>query len=297
MSFQRWSNANPEKVYRLQPFGAVMSDFREVGGYRLPFRVEAGNMFGTDELFPVLPCGRHRHPVSGGAAMTALVLAVQVALPLALIAWLVFLPEGSLAGFVLQAAGTGAFLFALARIAQWAVPVWWLPWVYGGLWLVVVLPGCCVGARTACRCFPARHGDGRGLRCLDPAGPRRVVRRAGAGGACAAAGRGRGHRQPLRPGAVPCGDGGSNPLVNAHMRTLDPASSASGHGAGNPTRSISSVWASGAPASGWQPADPAAYAIFGAELSALRRNVVAAEGGMPDFEVPKEDPVNGLATT
>ncbi|SEO30096.1 hypothetical protein SAMN04490248_103231 [Salinihabitans flavidus] len=52
VSFQRWSDANPEKVHRLQPFGAVMSDFREVGGYRLPFRVEAGNMFGTDAYFP-----------------------------------------------------------------------------------------------------------------------------------------------------------------------------------------------------------------------------------------------------
>lgn len=52
VSFQRWSNANPDKVHRFQPFGAVMSDFRDVGGYRLPFRVEAGNMFGTDAYFP-----------------------------------------------------------------------------------------------------------------------------------------------------------------------------------------------------------------------------------------------------
>jgi hypothetical protein len=52
VSFQRWSDANPDKVHRLQPFGAVLSDFREVGGYRLPFRVEAGNMFGTDDYFP-----------------------------------------------------------------------------------------------------------------------------------------------------------------------------------------------------------------------------------------------------
>jgi hypothetical protein len=50
--FQRWSDANPEKRHRLQPFGGVMSDFREVEGYRLPFRVEAGNMFGTDAYFP-----------------------------------------------------------------------------------------------------------------------------------------------------------------------------------------------------------------------------------------------------
>jgi hypothetical protein len=50
--FQRWSNANPEKRHRMQPFGGVMSEFREVAGYRLPFRVEAGNMFGTDAYFP-----------------------------------------------------------------------------------------------------------------------------------------------------------------------------------------------------------------------------------------------------
>src|SRR6056297_251666 len=52
VSFQRWSDANSDKVHRLQPFGAVMSDFREVAGYRLPFRVEAGNMFGTEDYFP-----------------------------------------------------------------------------------------------------------------------------------------------------------------------------------------------------------------------------------------------------
>lgn len=50
--FQRWSDANPEKRYRLQPFGGEMSDFRDVDGYRLPFRVVAGNMFGTEAYFP-----------------------------------------------------------------------------------------------------------------------------------------------------------------------------------------------------------------------------------------------------
>ena len=52
VTFQRWSDANPDRVHRLQPFGAVMSDFREVNGYRLPFHVEAGNMFGTEDYFP-----------------------------------------------------------------------------------------------------------------------------------------------------------------------------------------------------------------------------------------------------
>lgn len=52
VAFQRWSNANPDKVYRLQPFGGYLSDFRAVDGYQLPFRVEAGNQFGIPDYFP-----------------------------------------------------------------------------------------------------------------------------------------------------------------------------------------------------------------------------------------------------
>ncbi len=48
----RWSDANPERRYRLQPFGGVLSDFREVAGFRIPFTVEAGSMFGTEAYFP-----------------------------------------------------------------------------------------------------------------------------------------------------------------------------------------------------------------------------------------------------
>lgn len=48
----RWSQANADRIYREQPFGGTLADFREVNGFRLPFRVEGGNFFGTDEYFP-----------------------------------------------------------------------------------------------------------------------------------------------------------------------------------------------------------------------------------------------------
>lgn len=51
VSFSRWSNSNSDKEYRFQPFGGTLSDFREVQGYNLPFKVEAGNMIGTDDYF------------------------------------------------------------------------------------------------------------------------------------------------------------------------------------------------------------------------------------------------------
>lgn len=48
----RWSNANPQGVYQEQPFGGEVSDFREVQGFRVPFRVDGGNFFGTPDYFP-----------------------------------------------------------------------------------------------------------------------------------------------------------------------------------------------------------------------------------------------------
>ncbi len=49
--FQRWSNANPDNTFRLQPFGGTLSDFVTFDGFTLPTRVEAGNHFGTDDYF------------------------------------------------------------------------------------------------------------------------------------------------------------------------------------------------------------------------------------------------------
>lgn len=50
--FPRWSNANPDKEFRQQPFGGFLSKFREFSGFRLPTHIEAGNLFGTGDYFP-----------------------------------------------------------------------------------------------------------------------------------------------------------------------------------------------------------------------------------------------------
>lgn len=51
LAFARWSNANRDKVYRFQPFGGYLSQFRVFDGFTLPTHVEAGNNFATDEYF------------------------------------------------------------------------------------------------------------------------------------------------------------------------------------------------------------------------------------------------------
>jgi len=50
--FQRWSDANPEKVFQVQPFGGYLSNHSHFDGFRLPTRIEAGNFFETQEYFP-----------------------------------------------------------------------------------------------------------------------------------------------------------------------------------------------------------------------------------------------------
>lgn len=49
---QRWSNSNAQKVWKSQPFGGTLADFKEFYGYRIPTRVDGGNHFGTDNYFP-----------------------------------------------------------------------------------------------------------------------------------------------------------------------------------------------------------------------------------------------------
>lgn len=52
VTIPRWSDANPENRYQLQPFGGYPSVFKEFEGYRLPTHVEGGNFIGTEDYFP-----------------------------------------------------------------------------------------------------------------------------------------------------------------------------------------------------------------------------------------------------
>jgi len=49
---QRWSSANPEGIFRWQPFGATIEAVGTFSGYTVPTRLSGGNHFGTADYFP-----------------------------------------------------------------------------------------------------------------------------------------------------------------------------------------------------------------------------------------------------
>lgn len=229
--------------------------------------------------------------------MIWLVLVSQIVLPLGLLLWLALAPSPSLTGYAVQVAGIATFLSAFALVAQWAVVPWWLPRGYAGLFVLAILAPVLRGRLSGLAVLPSGIGGWSSM----------VVSLVLLGlgtwyGSAAVAGRALPTApavdiaNPFGPGIYLVGHGGSREIVNAHLRTLDPEVERY-----RPWRGQSYAvdffgltnW--GTRAVGLRPADPAAYAIFGATLHApCEGEVMATEDAMPDLPVPEQDTVNRL---
>ena len=227
--------------------------------------------------------------------MIAMVLSLQIALPLALLLWLALVLPGSALGLALLAAGVAACLLALARIARRALRVWWLPWLYAGPWLLIVGTHLIRTHPGGPPPLPAgtRGSAGTGLALVLPG-------LGGWHGGRAPSGRTPPPGQivdianPFGAGACLVGHGGSNTLVSGHMRTLDPAIERF-----RPRRDQSCAkdffglgqW--GLRATGGRPSDTADHTIFRAPLPARCAGTgIRAEGNRPDREAPDSDRVD-----
>ncbi|WP_193195520.1 M23 family metallopeptidase [Nostoc sp. MG11] len=225
--------------------------------------------------------------------MIALLIGLQIVLPLVLIGWLAIAPLHNLLGASLQAFVTALTLFAIARMGVWVFPPWWAPYVYGLLFIVTLvvgfrqhklqrqLPSSWLGwiaiiGFVAFGVFASNEAVQSWVGQFPPAIP--VVDLA----------------FPLRGGKYLIVNGGSNTRINAHVKTLDESvprfRAYRGNGYAVDIVEIDSL---GLRAKGLVPSDPAAYQIYGEPvLAPCPGKIVQAINGLPDMMIPKIDPAN-----
>ena len=217
--------------------------------------------------------------------------ALQLAVPLILIAWIGIAPQRSLLGFCAQVGATAIGLFAAALSGIWMLPPWWSPYVYAallslttlvalrrrgpfvtlkptglGAWAVVLLHLSLGGLAGA---HASRAVAGR-----DPPADRMVEL-----------------SFPLAGGTFLIVNGGSDPSVNGHMKTLDASvprfRAWRGQSYGIDVVKVDRIGLRG---DGVLPADPGAYRIYGAKVKApCSGSIVSATDGLADMRVPAKD--------
>ncbi len=223
------------------------------------------------------------------------VLLVQVFLPVLLLAWLALYAVSGVLAFSLQALSVGLFLLGLAMAALWAMPPFWVPYLYGLVYVVIVL-----------RHFINGRVDTTLLWSAGPLQSAMLVMVAAFGivGTYLTVSALEGRRlpavgmvdiaPPFGPGTFLVAHGGSNAGVNAYLRTLDPEEERFIPWRGQ-SRALDiftiSPWGSHMDA--WWPADPARYKTFGTPVLAPCDGTVAlVVDSLPDMQVPQMDPVN-----
>jgi hypothetical protein len=223
--------------------------------------------------------------------LVAGVLLLQLAVPVALLAWLASRRFGSRAEALTVAALALAWLLAIAFVGFWFILPAWLPWLYAVGWIAASfrafrrVRGCGVwpvakSARLKCAGVTLVA-----LACT-------VVWFLALGGRAVPSGEPVDLAFPLRDGRFVVANGGSSTLVNAHLDTLDDPRFLPIRGQAFAV-DIVAVNALGARATGLLPEDPARYAIFGLPVQAPCAGVVSQiEDTLPDLPPPQTDPRN-----
>jgi len=215
---------------------------------------------------------------------------LQIILPLGLLVYLAFAPVKSLFAYILQIMSTGLVLLALSLVALWMLLPWWLPYVYGLIYLIVISFRCIrlksksIWPTTSLSWFPViilfilggysayllREAIlGRELPDVEIANI----------------------QSPFGPGIYLVAHGGSRELINGHMMTLDTSverfKKYLGQSYGIDIFKVNSL---GFRAIGIQPSDPSKYEIFGQPvLAPCDGTVISSRNDRPDMPVPIMD--------
>lgn len=220
-----------------------------------------------------------------------MLLPLQVALPLALLAWLVFAPLSFRIGFAVQVLVTALTLLALHLAGLWLMPPWWTPWAYWALFILAMLRAwrlpdetkpsktwgwaatallACLGAYAAWIATQAVRG-----RQLPP-GPLVEL------------------QFPLEDGRYYVANGGTTTAVSSHVGTFARSTprQRAYYGQSHAV-DIVGVDRLGFQTAGFNPSAPTEYRIFGKRvLAPCDGRVVTAVDGKPDMQVPIMDPAN-----
>ena len=216
---------------------------------------------------------------------------LQLGVPLVLVAWMGLAPPSAWLAFWLQVVATATALWTMALLGVWLLPPWWAPHAFGVALAVMVA----LGLRRRLPFVSALPGA---WSAWLNAGIFLVLGVASAYGLVGAL-RSRTALPlaavnlsfPLGPGSYLVVNGGSDINTNAHLMTLDAGVPrfrtwrGQSHGV-----DVIQLGAFGLRAPGVLPADPKAYAIYGARvLAPCAGQVLLAVDGLPDMQVPEVD--------
>lgn len=215
-------------------------------------------------------------------------LVLQLAVPLALLAWQAFGRDAHIVSWGLKHAAIWSYIYATSVAGLWLVVPWYVPHV-----LMVI--SISLAARTLPGAFRLwrRPGSRRQWLALSARGASAIA------GVCTLwlaiqgrtppAGAMVDLALPLRSGHYYIANGGSTPLMNAHVELLrgDPVRAYRGAGYGLDILGLNAL---GNRARGLAPRDPSAYAIFGDAIYAPCEGVVIrVEDWLPDLAPPQVD--------
>ena len=219
-------------------------------------------------------------------------VALQIILPLLLIASVAFFTGKSRLELVVCVFGAGSALQALLLVAVWMIPPWWVP--YGYLAMLILAVGWVIWRRGIPARWWPQNWRGWVLTSLflvlgiwgptttaDAIKGRQIL--SGAEVADLAF--------PLGTGIYLVASGGASESINGHFLTLNPKTDRQRAYRGQ-SYAVDLIeidnW--GLRATGWRPSDPAAYLIFGKPVFApCDGEVLRMQDGMPDMEVPVTD--------
>lgn len=224
--------------------------------------------------------------------MSWMVIVTQVLLPVLLLLWFALFPAAGVLALGLQALSVGAVLMGLGFTALWAMPPFWVPYLYGVVFLMI----------AAWHLLKGRF-LGNGL-WRATAGPTTLVLLAfglglmgGYMGYLGLLGRELPKVEavdiapPFGAGTYLVAHGGSNNLVNIHLHTLDESVERFRPWRGQSRAlDIFRTTPFGRHVDGWQPVDPVRYVTFGTPvLAPCSGEVARVVSGVEDMQVPQMD--------